>query len=277
MKQIIITLITGIVISPFIQGQENSAIEDLFKLKCGICHTIGGGKLIGPDLSGIREKRTDEWLLEFIRSSQKMIDKGDPDAVALFEEYNKVQMPDPMISDQEIMALLDHIEMQSGQGTVAQTYTSILDDATQEDMVSGRHLFEGIQRFENGGPSCISCHNDLSNYFFSENSYSTKDIRKSFETLGEAGVKAILESPPFPVMQEAFDERPLNEHEVHDLLVFLRDHASTRADTSPASGYLLYGLIGAVLLLFFIAVVWQGRKAKTVNHRIFRRQISSYN
>ena len=129
-----------LLVQPVAQGQ--SEIADLFKVKCGICHTIGGGKLIGPDLAKVRDRHSEDWLLTYIRSSQSMINSGDPKAVALFEEYNKVIMPDPMISDTEITSLLDYITENSGGGvgTVAEAQ-SIIEDATPEDHENGEKPF----------------------------------------------------------------------------------------------------------------------------------------
>jgi hypothetical protein len=117
----------------------------------------------------------------------------------------------------------------------------------------------------------------LSSSYFSENSYSTKDIRTSFTTLGEAGVRAILESPPFPVMRKAFEGYNLQEEEVHDLLVFLKQAGGSSIAASPYSGYLLYGLLGAVLLMFIIAWLWHERRGGSVNEQIFKRQIRAIN
>jgi len=36
--------------------------EQVFNTTCFACHTIGGGRLIGPDLAGVHEKRSQEWL-----------------------------------------------------------------------------------------------------------------------------------------------------------------------------------------------------------------------
>ncbi|MCB0669777.1 MAG: cytochrome c, partial [Saprospiraceae bacterium] len=71
----------------------NTGVAQLFTQKCGICHTIGRGRLVGPDLAGVHDRHSEEWLVEFIRSSQSMIKKGDPQALALFEDYNQVVMP----------------------------------------------------------------------------------------------------------------------------------------------------------------------------------------
>jgi len=87
---------------------QKSPVEN-FKV-CSACHTIGKGKLVGPDLKGVTERREEKWLIEFIQSSQTVIKSGDKIAVKLFEEYNKVPMPDNPLSEDEIKELLKYIE-----------------------------------------------------------------------------------------------------------------------------------------------------------------------
>ena len=260
-------------------AQDLTEAQDLFKMKCGICHSIGMGRIIGPDLANVHQRRDQDWLLEYIRSSQQMINGGDPDAVALFEEYNKVIMPDPMISDGEIISLLNYIAERSGDevGAVIEV-ASLIEDATQEDIDNGKKLFEGKVRFSNGGPSCFSCHNDLSDIFFSENSYSTKDISTSFSDLGERGVAAILSNPPFPVMAQAFNGHQLEDEEIHDLLIYLQDtSAKYSKKRHMSSGYILYGVLGAFTLFLVYGGLWYNRKTQSVNNSIYRRQIKSFN
>jgi mono/diheme cytochrome c family protein len=77
---------------------------------CAACHTIGKGKLIGPDLKGANERHDEAWLISFIRSSQTMIKNGDPVAVKLFEENNKIPMPDNNLTDDQIRGILAYIK-----------------------------------------------------------------------------------------------------------------------------------------------------------------------
>jgi len=77
---------------------------------CSACHTIGGGKLIGPDLQGITEQRDEAWLIKFIQNSQEMVQAGDELAVQLFEEYNNIPMPPNALSDDQVRVLLSYIE-----------------------------------------------------------------------------------------------------------------------------------------------------------------------
>lgn len=254
-----------------------AAVAELFQLKCGVCHTIGQGRLVGPDLAGVQGRRSEEWLIEFIRSSQAMINKGDPQAQALFEEYNQVVMPDPMISDGEIRAILQYIAENSAGGAGAPAYVSILADTGPEEVERGRRLFEGRIVFANGGPSCIACHNGLSNTFFNDKSYA-KGLSASFSTLGEQGVKAILENPPFPVMAQAFDKDPLKPEEVRDLLAFMKSAGQgASAGARPDSGLILYGVLGALSLFVLYSGLWYSRKIRSVNHQIYKRQARSLN
>ncbi len=263
------------------QVVAQSDVAEMFKTKCGICHTIGGGKLVGPDLANVQDRRTEDWLVEYIRSSQTMIKNGDPDAIALFEEYNKVIMPDPMISDREIKSIINHIAENSGSGvgTAAQV-PSIIKDATPEDLDNGKALFEGNTRLANGGPSCISCHQTMNSVYESDNKYSTKDLMASFSSLGETGVQAILSNPPFPVMAKAYESHKLEEGEIHDLLVYLKNYDDKEKDvnlSSMVSNFLLWGLGGGILLIALYSAFWMNRKSYTVNKDLFDRQMKSYN
>ena len=82
----------------------------IFKTNCVSCHTIGGGRLIGPDLEGVTNKREADWLKKWINSSSDLIASGDADAIAIWEEYNKVAMQSFYFSDEDMDALLAYLE-----------------------------------------------------------------------------------------------------------------------------------------------------------------------
>jgi len=77
---------------------------------CKACHTIGGGKLVGPDLQGVTERHDEDWLIKFIQNSQELINAGDPAAVKVFEEYNKIPMPPNNLTPDQVRDLLLYIE-----------------------------------------------------------------------------------------------------------------------------------------------------------------------
>jgi cytochrome c2 len=77
--------------------------------QCTACHALGK-KLIGPDLLGVTERRSEEWIYRFIRNSQQMIQEGDPIAVQVWEEYNKIPMQSFDFTDEQIKGILDFIK-----------------------------------------------------------------------------------------------------------------------------------------------------------------------
>lgn len=81
--------------------QEIEEGKTIFRSRCASCHNVNK-KVIGPALRGVDERREKQWIIDFIHSSQTMVQLGDPDAIALFEEYNRTIMPDhkDLTSDQ---------------------------------------------------------------------------------------------------------------------------------------------------------------------------------
>ena len=78
--------------------------------QCKACHNLDGPKLIGPNLAGVTERREQDWLISFIRNSQEMIQAGDPIAVQVYEEYNRIPMPPHNLSDEQIIDILKYID-----------------------------------------------------------------------------------------------------------------------------------------------------------------------
>lgn len=92
-----------------------AAGESAFKANCTQCHQIWEVRL-GPALNGIHEKRSIEWLNSWIKNSQAMIQSGDEDAVALWDEYQPTVMPAYPFSDEQVMELLAYIKAETDAG-----------------------------------------------------------------------------------------------------------------------------------------------------------------
>ncbi len=78
--------------------------------QCKACHTIGGGKLVGPDLKGVTEKHSEEWLIKFIQNSQALIQSGDKEAIKVFEDNFKIPMPAHSLTDEQVKGILLYIK-----------------------------------------------------------------------------------------------------------------------------------------------------------------------
>lgn len=251
--------------------------EALFKKICVACHTIGGGKLVGPDLANVTQRRPMEWILKYVKSSQTVIKSGDPYATQLFAQFNNVIMPDNPFTDAQITSIMEYITANSpGAGSGgAPAAASEPAPITEKNISSGKALFMGEKGFENGGPTCISCHN-VDRAGVTAGGALAKDLTNAHTRLGQAGVKAIIANSPFAAMNQAFAGKRLTDAEVFDLAAFLQqtDGASGRG---PHYGARLFfsGVGGAILLIGLFSGVWFRAKRRSVNHAIYERQVTS--
>ncbi len=84
--------------------------KSLFNSQCAACHKLNRN-LVGPALKGVSAKYEKDWLYSWIKNSQAMIKSGDPQAVAIYEEYNKVAMNAfPNLSNEDIDNILAYTD-----------------------------------------------------------------------------------------------------------------------------------------------------------------------
>ena len=101
-----------IFLSGFYNVLAQSDIEagkTIFNNRCASCHAVGK-KLIGPALQNVSERHSVDWIVDFVRHSQKIIQSGDKTAISLYEEYNKTLMPDHLdLKETDIQNILSFI------------------------------------------------------------------------------------------------------------------------------------------------------------------------
>lgn len=284
LKSIVIT-VSMAVCSMVVNAQDGAA---LFKQTCSACHTIGKGKLVGPDLKGVNTKRSEAWITSFVKNAQAFGEK-DTDAKAMITEYG-YPMPNQNVTDADIKAIITYIA-ENSPAEVAQTTEAAapvvetpidpaLDpaNASQEDILAGIMLFSGEQRLENGGPSCISCHN-VQHGDLIAGGLLAKDLTKVYERLGSAGINGILSAPPFPAMNSSYKDNPLTEKEIFQLSAFF-NNAAVSTVYQPQRAYndnlLIYGGgVAFIVIASIILVVFIERKRKCVKEDIYKRQIKA--
>jgi len=94
-----------------LSAQEIDSIQvatgkKIFNANCASCHKLEG-KLIGPALGKVEDRRTNEWLKAWIKDNAALRASGDGDAIAIFNEYNgSVMTAFPQLSDSDIDAIL---------------------------------------------------------------------------------------------------------------------------------------------------------------------------
>ena len=258
-----------------VQAQDAGQGQESFETLCAACHTIGGGRLVGPDLEGVSERRNEQWIIDFVQHSQDLVQAGDADAVAVFEEYNRIPMPDQALSDDEVRGVLAYIG--GAAGTEAAAPSAAGTAATDEQVALGRELFQGKARLANSGPSCMSCHDVRSEGVVGGGALAI-GLTDAVSRLTLPGVGAVIRNPPFPVMQRAYADRPLTDPEVEALVGFLqRADAEQEHHEARAYGmqFLLAGIVGTVILLGLYTLAWRKRRKGTVNQVVFDRQVMS--
>ncbi|QCR21013.1 cytochrome c3 family protein [Pontibacter sp. SGAir0037] len=87
-----------------------SSGESLFKNNCASCHAVTADVVVGPGLKGVNERRSQSWLLKWIKNSQSLIQSGDAQAVAIYNEYKKQAMPSFQLSDEEVVSILTYVK-----------------------------------------------------------------------------------------------------------------------------------------------------------------------
>ncbi len=107
------TLVLVLIILGWLVPQTTWAVEDgqeLFESNCAACHTIGKGKLVGPDLAGVTSRREESWLVRQIQDPEALIAEEDPIALQLLAEADNVPMPTLELTDDDVGALITYLK-----------------------------------------------------------------------------------------------------------------------------------------------------------------------
>jgi mono/diheme cytochrome c family protein len=241
---------------------------DFFRQNCTSCHTIGGGRLVGPDLKDVTKRvkghgKDREWLISFIVDPKTMLDSGDPYATQLKQQFAPVEMTKAFgINRAWAEKLLDLIDEESVKPQSQFAGLKLPDrDFTPEDIERGRELFLGYGGLTNGGPACISCH--------SANGVGAlgggrlgPDLTRVFERLkGRKELAAWLSAPATPTMQPVFKKHPLTPEEILPLVAYFEDTARHGREDDGAAplNFFLLGLGGTAATLVAFDALWRGR------------------
>lgn len=236
---------------------------DYFRQNCVSCHTIGGGRLVGPDLKGVMERQERQWLLNFIVDPQGALGRGDPYALKLKQAAGGAVMPKPPgITRDRAEALLQLIEAESLLEESQFIGLDISDEPfTLADIDNGRRIFLGTRQLTNHGPACVSCHTVGSLGGLSGGRLGP-DLTRAYERLqGRKGLAAWMLAPATDVMRPVFSARAMTNEEIVPLVAFLEAEARLGTEDPGTSRvtFLLFGLAGVVLSFVVADGLWRHR------------------
>jgi mono/diheme cytochrome c family protein len=236
---------------------------DFYRQNCMSCHTIGGGRLTGPDLKNVVDRKDRDWLTRFMVDPKSVIDSGDPYALELQQQARGVIMPTvPGLNRARADALLELIAAESKLEKSQFVGVRLSERPfTARDIQTGRELFTGRVPLKNGGAPCISCHTTHGLGGFGGGTLAP-DLTTVFERYeGRRTLSTWLTAPATPTMSSVFKQRPLDAEEVLPLVAYFQHTLERRPeDLSTARlNFVLLGLAGTLLLLGLFEVVWNNR------------------
>lgn len=236
---------------------------DDFRQNCISCHTIGGGRLVGPDLKNVSARQEREWLVQFVLDPTGVLGRGDPYALKLKQEAGGAVMPPVAgMTRPRAEAMLDLIAAESALPESEFAGLDIGDEPFSAfDIARGRQLFSGHRALANGGPACQGCHTSGSLGGLGGGRLGP-DLTRVYERLqGRKALASWLLAPATQVMRPIYAERRLTNDDILPLVAFLEEEAQ-RGTEDRGTGritFLLLGLVGAAFAFVLADGIWRGR------------------
>lgn len=224
--------------------------KDLFDKQCAGCHTIGGGDGGGPDLKGVVAKRSHEWLESVIIEPDKLTANKDPIQAELVKKYG-YEMPNLGIGHEDALKIITYLSGTGGAGTIAAVPPAgeqMAAVVTPELIAKGKALFTGSTRLAKGGAPCLSCHPSTYPGIAGGN-LSIANLSKSYQKMGDVGMKGALASLKFPTMKKIYADRPLTDDEITALMALFKDAPVQKGESCPVPFPVMGGALFVLLLL----------------------------
>jgi mono/diheme cytochrome c family protein len=86
--------------------------NSIYDVKCSSCHKTTGEKLVGPGWKGVTDRRTPEWIMNFVTNTDEMIEKDT--AAQNMLEVCLVKMPNQNLAEADARAVLEFMRKNDG-------------------------------------------------------------------------------------------------------------------------------------------------------------------
>lgn len=84
----------------------------VYEVKCASCHKLTDEKLVGPGWKGVTDRRTPEWVMNFVTNTDEMIQKDT--AAQKMLEVCLVRMPNQSLGDDEARSVFEFMRKNDG-------------------------------------------------------------------------------------------------------------------------------------------------------------------
>lgn len=86
--------------------------KNIYDVKCASCHKLTDEKLVGPGWKGVTDRRTPEWIMNFVTNTEEMIEKDT--AAQKMLEVCMVKMPNQSLSETDARTALEFMRKNDG-------------------------------------------------------------------------------------------------------------------------------------------------------------------
>lgn len=112
-KSISISLVLLFAVTTISQAQDAANGAALFKANaCNSCHAFGR-KLTGPDLAGLSDRQSLDWIVKWIHNPQGMVDSGDQYAIDLVAQYPTMMAPYAHLTESDIADIMAYVDQET--------------------------------------------------------------------------------------------------------------------------------------------------------------------
>jgi hypothetical protein len=89
-----------------------AAGKGIYDVKCSSCHKTTDEKLVGPGWKGVTDRRTPEWIMNFVTNTEEMIEKDT--AAQNMLEVCLVKMPNQGLTEADARSVLEFMRNNDG-------------------------------------------------------------------------------------------------------------------------------------------------------------------
>lgn len=86
--------------------------KNTYDVKCASCHKLSDERLVGPGWKGVTDRRTPEWVMNFVTNTDEMLQKDT--AAQNMLEICLVKMPNQNLSEADARAVLEFMRKNDG-------------------------------------------------------------------------------------------------------------------------------------------------------------------
>ena len=86
--------------------------KNVYEVKCASCHKLTDEKLVGPGWKNVTDRRTPEWIMNFMTNTEEMIEKDT--AAKNMLEVCLVKMPNQSLTEADARGTLEYMRKIDG-------------------------------------------------------------------------------------------------------------------------------------------------------------------